>query len=97
MPDALINDIEKDLRLNLYKFIDIQNEGSPEEIFHAFDQFYYRFGRFPSSNNVLVVPTGDIPYLLKQMKNYKTFQMGSDLVRISLRSIFSSFNYLSSW
>ena len=65
LPETLINEIEKDLKLNLYSFIDIQNEANPEEIFHASDQFFYRFGRFPGSNNLLVVPTGEIPYFVQ--------------------------------
>ena len=59
---TLINKIKKELRLNLYSIIDIRNETSSEKIFHAFEEFYYRFGRFPGSNNLLVVPTGEIPY-----------------------------------
>ena len=83
MPDALINEIEKDLRLNLYSFIDIRNEASTEEIFHAFDQFYYRFSRFPGSNNLLVVLTGEIPNfvgsenIFSPIEIYKKFQMRS--------------------
>ena len=81
MPDALINEIEKDLRLILYSFIDIWNEASPEEIFHAFDQFYYKFGRFPAF--LLVVTIGEITYsvesenIISLIELYKKFQMRS--------------------
>lgn len=83
MPDALINEIEIDLRLNLYLFFNIRNEAIREDISHAFDQFYYRFGRFPGSNNLLVVPPGKIPYFVESeniilpIKFYKMFQMRS--------------------
>ena len=83
LPQTLINEIEKDLRLNLYSFIDIQNEANPEELFHASDQFFYRFGRFPGSNNLLVVPTGEIPYFVQSenivlpIELYKKLQIRS--------------------
>ena len=79
--ETLINEIEKDLRLNLYSFIDTQNELSSEEIYHAFEQFYYRFCRFPCSNNLLVVLKGEIPYfvnsenIISPIELYKKFQM----------------------
>ena len=69
--ETLINEIEKDLRLNLYSFIDTQNELSSEEIYHAFEQFYYRFFRFPCSNNLLVVLKGEIPYFVNSKISFR--------------------------
>ena len=98
LPETLINEIEKDLRLNLHSFIDIQNEANPEEIFHASDQFFYRFGRFPGSNNLLVVPTGEIPYFVQSENIISPIELYKKLQIRSVRgfSIFSSLKYLSS-
>ena len=55
----------------------------PEELFHASDQFFYRFSRFPGSNNLLVVPTGEIPYFVQSenivlpIELYKKLQIRS--------------------
>ena len=46
-PDALIEKMEDDLRLNLYSIIDLKNEPNTKEIIHTFDRFFFAFGRFP--------------------------------------------------
>ena len=57
--DALINQMEEDLRINLFSFADLRNEPNYEKIFHLFDQFYYSYGRVPGQNELLTAPAGN--------------------------------------
>ena len=90
------------LRLNFNSLIDISNESSSEEIFHAFEQFYYRFGRFSGSNYLLVVPTGEIPYfvnsenIISLIELYKNFQMRSVRGLVSVQFLVALNIYLAS-
>ena len=60
-PDVLIEKIQDDLRLNLYSNIDLKNEVNIREILEAFDRFFFIFGRFAVYNELIIVPTGDVP------------------------------------
>ena len=81
-PDLLIKKILDDLRLNLYSNIDLKSEVDTREILEIFDKFFFAFGRFPATNELIIVPTGDVPSFVKSIgvishsELYKIFNSG---------------------
>ena len=81
-PEVLIEKIQDDLRLNLYSNIDLKNEVNIREILEAFDRFFFIFGRFAVYNELIIVPTGDVPSFVKLIEIfspselYKRFNSG---------------------
>ena len=61
VPDVLLQKIQDNIRLNLFVNINLRNGQNPNEILKTFDRFFFRFGRFPTINELTVVPTGDVP------------------------------------
>ena len=53
------------MRLSLYSFIDSKNEPNTKEILHAFDRFFFAFGRFPAIKELTIVPTDDVPSFVR--------------------------------
>ena len=53
--------MEEDLTLNHYSFIDLKNEYNTEEVMHTFNKFFFAFGRFPAINDLVIIPTGEVP------------------------------------
>ena len=51
--------------MHLYSNIDLKNEQSPGEMFKLFDNFFFKYGRFPSVNTLAIVPTGVVPSFVK--------------------------------
>ena len=66
-PDVLIEKVQDYLRLNLYSNIDLKNEVNTREILDTSDRFFFAFGRFPAINELLIVPTGDVPSFVKSI------------------------------
>ena len=60
VPDVLLQKIQGDIRLNLFVNIDLRNGQNPNEILKIFDRFFFKFGRFPTINELTVVLTGDV-------------------------------------
>ena len=81
-PDALIEKIQDDLRLNLYSNDDLKNELNTREILETFDRFFFAFGRFPAINELIIVLTGDVLSFVKTIdvispsELYKRFNSG---------------------
>ena len=66
-PDVLIEKIQNYLRLNLYSNIDLKNEVNTREVLETSDRFFFAFGRFPAINELMIVPTGDVPSFVKSI------------------------------
>ena len=65
LPSHILQKTEDDLKINFFTFLDVKNDPNVEEIFHVFDQFYFKFGRFPGQNGFIIVPTGDLPWFIE--------------------------------
>ena len=66
----------------MYSNIDLKSEVDTREILEIFDRFFFAFGRFPATNELIIVPTGDVPSFVKSIgvispsELYKTFNSG---------------------
>ena len=70
------NEIHRDLQKNKY-FIDLgeTNEFSDHNIIDTFCSFFQQHGRFPGSQDLVVVPKLEIPYFIKTNKVISTNQL----------------------
>ena len=70
------NEIEHDLQRNNY-FINIgkSNKFPDHNIIDTFCDFYQQHGRFPGSQDLIVVPKQEIPYIIKTNKVISTNQL----------------------
>ena len=83
--------------------IDLKNEYNASEILQTFDRFFYAFGRFPAINELIVVPTGDVPSfvefsdVISPSELYKRYNSGdtSGLVCVHLLAALTLNNALS--
>ena len=53
--------MQDDLRLNLFSNIYLKNKPNTSEILQKLDRFFFAFGRFPAINELIVIPTSDVP------------------------------------
>ena len=60
-----IEEMEDDLTLNHYSFINLKNEYITEEVMHTFDRFFFAFARFLAIDNLAIIPTGEVPSFVK--------------------------------
>ena len=63
-------------KINFYSFIDLKTEPDFEKVFHIFDQFYYKFGRFPRHEKLITAPTGDFPSFI-ETENFPARKLGA--------------------
>ena len=83
--------------------IDLKNEYNASEILQTFDRFFFAFGRFPAVNELIVVPTGDVPSfvefsdVISPSELYKRYNSGdtSGLVCVHLLAALTLNNALS--
>ena len=81
--DVLIQKLEDDLRLNLYSSIDLKSDTDTKEILHTFDRFFFTFGRFPTINELTIIPMGYVPSFVRSndvilpSELYKRFSSGN--------------------
>ena len=59
-----LDEIDRDLEHN-YFLIDFDNLTNQEEIMNAYSYFYHRLGRFPGSQDLIIIPKPDIPHFIK--------------------------------
>ena len=62
LPGHELHKIGHNLQINFFTFLDIKNNPIVEEIFHVFDQFYFKFGRFPGN---ITVSTANLPSFIE--------------------------------
>ena len=62
LPGHELHKIEDNLQINFFMFLVIKNDLNVEEIFYVFDQFYFKFGRFPGN---ITVPTANLPSFIE--------------------------------
>ena len=57
--------MEDDININLFSNIGLKNEQDRAEIIKLFDNFFYKFGRFPAVEKLAVIPWGSIPSFVR--------------------------------
>lgn len=57
--------IDENLRLNQYKFIDFNNKYNDRVLINTYDSFHYHHARFPGDYNLTHVPKGITPKFIK--------------------------------
>ena len=62
--------IDTDLRLNAFKFLNFQNNYNRKEITNAYEFFFYRFGRCPGDLDLVKVPQSELTKFIKTFKNF---------------------------
>ena len=66
----------------MYSNIDLKNEVNTREILKTFDRFFFAFGRLPAINELIIVPTDNVPSFVKSIgiispsELYKRFNSG---------------------
>ena len=64
-PDIFVKKMEEDLAQEIFYQKKIKEQENSTEVFKNFNQFFFKTGRFPGSNNLAVIPSGIIPAFVK--------------------------------
>ena len=57
--------MEEDLAQEIFYQKKIKEQENSTEVFQIFNQFFFKTGRFPASNNLAIIPSGVIPAFIK--------------------------------
>ena len=56
LPNLFVEKMEDDININLFSNIELKNEHDPAKIIKLFDNFFYKFSRFPAVEKLAVIP-----------------------------------------
>ena len=65
IPDIFLEKMEEDLARELFYQKKIKEQENSTEVFKNFNQFFFKTGRFPGSDNLAIIPSGIIPAFVK--------------------------------
>ena len=57
--------MEEDLAREIFYQKKIKEQENSTEVFKNFNQFFFKTGRFPGSDNLAIIPSGIIPAFVK--------------------------------
>ena len=63
--DYFVEKMEEDLSREIFYQKKIKEQENSTEVFQKFNQFFFKTGRFPASNNLAIIPSGIIPVFIK--------------------------------
>ena len=89
IPKIEFEKIDEDFRLNSFCFIDFENEYNTKGITDSFNYFCYVFGRFLGKLNLISVPPGEIPQLIKKNDIISPVQLYQKINSNDCRGLFS--------
>ena len=64
-PDTFIEKMEEDLAREIFYHKKIKEQENSTEVLQKFNQFFFKTGRFPGTNDLAIVPSGLIPSFVK--------------------------------
>ena len=64
-PDIFVEKMEEDLAQEISYQKKLKEQENSTEVFKNFNQFFFKTGRFPGSNNLAIIPSGIIPAFVK--------------------------------
>ena len=63
--DYFVEKMEEDLSREIFYQKKFKEQENSTEVFQKFNQFFFKTGRFPASNNLAIIPSGIIPVFIK--------------------------------
>ena len=64
-PDIFVEKMKEDLAREIFYQKKIKEQENSTEVFKNFNQFFFKTGRFPGSDNLAIIPSGIIPAFVK--------------------------------
>ena len=64
-PNIFVEKMEEDLAREIFYQKKIKEQENSTEVFKDFNQFFFKTGRFPGSDNLAIIPSGIIPAFIK--------------------------------
>lgn len=96
-PNTFIEKMEEDLAREIFYHKKIKEQENSTEVLQKFNQFFFKTGRFPGTNDLAVVPSGLIPSFVKTkdvispFDLYENFQSSAAYGLVS--TVFSCIKY----
>ena len=96
-PDTFIEKMEEDLAREIFYHKKIKEQENSTEVLQKFNQFFFKTGRFPGTNDLAIVPSGLIPSFVKTkdvispFDLYENFQSSAAYGLVS--TVFSCIKY----
>ena len=75
LPNLFVEKMEDDININLFSNIELKNEHDPAKIIKLFDNFFYKFSRFPAVEKLAVIPWGSIPSFVRTNDIHSPFEL----------------------